>query len=146
MLSLRASLPWVHKANMSTIISIDLGDALFSRGRGAAAGETVMGVRCVHGRAPPRALREARSVIVTDPEILGGDPVFRGTRVPVHLIAAMLDQGSTVADILKAYPRVTAEMIHLAAVYAGGYPSRNGRRTQPWRDRPPLSRTRKRLA
>src|SRR5262249_55845482 len=31
-----------------------------------------------------RALRRARSLVVTDPEILGGDPVFRGTRIPVH--------------------------------------------------------------
>lgn len=31
-----------------------------------------------------RELRRARSLVVTDPEILGGDPVFRGTRVPVH--------------------------------------------------------------
>ena len=54
-----------------------------------------------------RALRQARSLVVTDAEILGGNPVFRGTRVPVHLIAAMLEQGSTEADILKAYPRIT---------------------------------------
>lgn len=31
-----------------------------------------------------RELRRARSLVVTDPDILGGDPVFRGTRVPVH--------------------------------------------------------------
>jgi uncharacterized protein (DUF433 family) len=115
----------------------------FFPGRGAAAGETVLRVPCVHGRAPPRALRQARTVVVTDPEILGGDPVFRGTRVPVHLIAAMLDQGSTVADILKAYPRVTAEMIQFAPVYAWAYPLRSTRRTQPWQDRPPLSRARR---
>jgi hypothetical protein len=33
-----------------------------------------------------RDLRRARRLVVSDPEILGGDPVFRGTRVPVHLI------------------------------------------------------------
>src|SRR5579862_3975579 len=116
MRSLRASLPWVHKANMSTIISIDLGDDLFPGQRGWSW-RNRYGCSMCSRRAPPRALQEARAVIVTDPEILGGDPVFRGTRVPVHLIAAMLDQGSTVADILKEYPRVTAEMIHLAALY-----------------------------
>jgi len=92
-----------------------------------------------------RALRRARSLVVTDAEILGGDPVFRGTRVPVHLIAAMLEQGSTEADILKAYPRITAEMVRLASSYAQAYPVRGRPRSQPWRDRPPIQRTRERL-
>ena len=92
-----------------------------------------------------RALRRARSLVVTDAEILGGDPVFRGTRVPVHLIAAMLEQGSTEADILKAYPRITAEMVRLASSYAQAYPVRGRPRSQPWRDRPPVQRTRERL-
>ncbi len=93
-----------------------------------------------------RALRRARSLVVTDAEILGGDPVFRGTRVPVHLVAAMLEQGSTEADILKAYPRITAEMVRLAPAYAQAYPIRGRPRTQPWRDRPPVQRTRERLS
>ena len=57
-------------------------------------------------------------LVVSDLEILGGDPVFRGTRVPVHLIALMLECGSTEADILKAYPRVTAKMVRSAPAYA----------------------------
>jgi len=93
-----------------------------------------------------RALRRARSLVVTDPEILGGEPVFRGTRVPVHSIAAMLEQGSTEAEILKAYPRITAEMIRLAPGYVQAYPIRGRPRSQPWRERPPVRRTRKRLS
>jgi uncharacterized protein (DUF433 family) len=93
-----------------------------------------------------RELRRARSLVVTDPDTLGGDPVFRGTRVPVHLIAAMLEQGSTEADILKGYPRLTAQMVRLAPVFAQAYPIRGRPRSQPWRDRPPVQRTRERLA
>jgi uncharacterized protein (DUF433 family) len=93
-----------------------------------------------------RALRRARSLVVTDAEILDGDPVFRGTRVPVHLISAMLEQGSTEADILKAYPRVTAEMVRFAPAYAQAYPVRGRPRSQPWRDRPRVQRTRQRLS
>ena len=93
-----------------------------------------------------RALRRARSLVVTDPDILGGDPVFRGTRVPVHSIAAMLEQGSTEADILKGYPRLTAQMVRLTPVFAQAYPIRGRPRSQPWRDRPPVQRTRERLA
>ena len=47
-------------------------------------------------------LRRARDLVVSDPDILGGDPVFRGTRVPVHLIATLLGQGSTEAELLEA--------------------------------------------
>ena len=93
-----------------------------------------------------RELRRARSLVVTDPDTLGGDPVFRGTRVPVHSIAAMLEQGSTEADILKGYPRLTAQMVRLAPVFAQAYPIRGRPRSQPWRDRPPVQRTRERLA
>jgi uncharacterized protein (DUF433 family) len=93
-----------------------------------------------------RALRRARSLVVSDAETLGGDPVFRGTRVPVHLIAAMLEQGSTEADILKAYPRLTAEMVRSAPGYTQAYPIRGRPRSQPWRDRPPVQRTRERLS
>jgi uncharacterized protein (DUF433 family) len=93
-----------------------------------------------------RALRRARSLVVTDPEILGGEPVFRGTRVPVHAIAAMLEQGSTEAEILEAYPRITAEMVGLAPAYTQAYPIRGRPRSQPWRDRPPLQRSRERLS
>jgi hypothetical protein len=39
-----------------------------------------------------RTLRRAREVVISDPETVG-DPVFRGTRVPVHLIATLLGQG-----------------------------------------------------
>ena len=43
--------------------------------------------------------------MVTHPDILGGDPVFRGTRVPVHVIAAMLEQGPTATDPLPPVSR-----------------------------------------
>jgi uncharacterized protein (DUF433 family) len=92
-----------------------------------------------------RALRRARSLAVSDPEILGGEPVFRGTRVPVRVIATLVEQGSTEVAILKAYPRLTSEMIRLAPAYAQAYPLRGRPRKQPWRDRPPLRRARKPL-
>jgi uncharacterized protein (DUF433 family) len=94
-----------------------------------------------------RALRRARSLAVSDPEILGGEPVLRGTRVPVHLIATLVERGSTEAAILKSYPRLTPEMIRLAPAYAQAYPLRGRPRKQhPWRDRPPLRRVRTPLA
>ncbi|MGH7079987.1 MAG: DUF433 domain-containing protein [Acetobacteraceae bacterium] len=93
-----------------------------------------------------RDLRRVRRLVVSDPEILGGDPVFRGTRVPVHLIAELVAQGSTPAELLEGYPRLTAEMIRLAQVYAAAYPLRGRPRHQPWRELKPVRRARRRLA
>ena len=92
-----------------------------------------------------RDLRRARRLVVSDSDIMGGEPVFRGTRVPVHMIAAQLAQGSTSAELLASYPRLTAEMIRLAPVYAAAYPLRGRPRRQPWRDRQPVRRARRRL-
>jgi uncharacterized protein (DUF433 family) len=93
-----------------------------------------------------RELRRARRLVVSDPEIMGGDPVFRGTRVPVHLIAELVAQGGTEAELIGGYPRLAPEMIRLAPVYAAAYPMRGRPRRQPWRDHQPVHRSRRRLA
>ena len=93
-----------------------------------------------------RELRRARQLVLSDPDIMGGDPVFRGTRVPVHVIAQLLGQGSTEADMLQGYPRLTAEMVRLAPTYAAAYPLRGRPRAQPWRDQPPVRSSRRKLA
>ena len=92
-----------------------------------------------------RDLRRARRLVISDPDIMGGEPVFRGTRVPVHMIAGLVAQGSTAAELLAGYPRLTAEMIRLAPVYAAAYPRRGRTRQQPWRDNQPVRRARRRL-
>jgi len=92
-----------------------------------------------------RDLRRARHLVVSDPQIFGGDPVFRGTRVPVHMIAELVAQGSTPAELIEGYPRLTAEMIRLAPVYAAAYPLRGRPRQQPWRDQQPLRLSRRKV-
>jgi hypothetical protein len=59
----------------------------------------------------------------------------------VHLIAAILAQGDTEEGILEDYPRLTAEMVRLAPIYAAAYPLRGRPRKQPWHDRPSVSQT-----
>ena len=93
-----------------------------------------------------RELRRARQIVHSDPEIMGGEPVFRGTRIPVHMIVTLLGQGTAEAELLDGYPRLTAEMIRLAPVYAAAYPLRGRPRAQPWRDRPPIRSSRRKLA
>lgn len=93
-----------------------------------------------------RTLRRARRLVCCDPDVLGGEPVFRDTRIQVHLIATLLRQGSTEAELLAGYPRLTAEMIRIAPIYADAYPLRGRPRTQPWRDQPPVHRSRRKRA
>lgn len=47
--------------------------------------------------------------IHSDPEILGGTPVFVGTRVPVKNLIDYLEAGDSLADFLDAFPSVTRE-------------------------------------
>jgi uncharacterized protein (DUF433 family) len=91
-------------------------------------------------------LRRARVLVTSDADTFGGDPVFRGTRVPVHLIATLVEQGSTEADLLESYPRLTAEMVQLAPIYAAAYPLRGRPRAQPWHSQAPVRTTRRKLA
>jgi uncharacterized protein (DUF433 family) len=50
---------------------------------------------------------EKVSVIVRDPEILGGTPCFRGTRVPVDSLIDYLEAGDTLDEFLDNFPSVT---------------------------------------
>jgi uncharacterized protein (DUF433 family) len=49
------------------------------------------------------------SVIVQDAEILSGEPVFRGTRVPFQTLLDYLEGGETLDDFLKQFPGVRRE-------------------------------------
>lgn len=55
------------------------------------------------------------SVIVRDPEILSGEPVFRGTRVPFRALTDYLEGGHALADFLDDFPSVTKEQRSLAS-------------------------------
>lgn len=49
------------------------------------------------------------SVIHSNPEILGGTPVFRGTRVPLRNFIDYLEAGDSLDDFLDAFPSVRRE-------------------------------------
>ena len=49
-------------------------------------------------------------IIVRDPAILGGTPVFRGTRVPLQALFDYLEGGDTLEEFLEGYPSVSREM------------------------------------
>jgi len=50
------------------------------------------------------------SVVVKNPKILSGTPVFRGTRVPLQLLFDSLERGHTLEQFLEDYPTVSREM------------------------------------
>ena len=52
----------------------------------------------------------ATDLITTDPDILGGTPVFKGTRVPVKTLFQYLDANYTLDEFLECFPSVTREM------------------------------------
>lgn len=56
--------------------------------------------------------------IVSDPAILGGKPVVKGTRISVEFLLELFASGATRSDVLKAYPHLTAEDIEEALRYA----------------------------
>lgn len=49
-------------------------------------------------------------LITVDPDILGGTPVFKGTRVPVKTIFDYLEANYTLEEFLECFPSVTREM------------------------------------
>jgi uncharacterized protein (DUF433 family) len=52
-----------------------------------------------------------RDIIHCDPEILGGTPVFLGTRVPIQSLFDYLEGGETVDEFLRQFPSVTRDQV-----------------------------------
>ncbi len=56
--------------------------------------------------------------ISRDPEICGGEPVIKGTRVTLRTILASLAQGATEAQILRDFPTVNADALRAVIAFA----------------------------
>lgn len=57
-------------------------------------------------------------MIISDPKIMVGKPVIRGTRITVELILRKFAAGQTTEEILEDYPHLTREGIRAALEYA----------------------------
>jgi uncharacterized protein (DUF433 family) len=73
-------------------------------------------------------LEQARNLIVSDPDIFGGEPVLRDTRIPLCDLVALAGE-APMEEVLEDYPALDARMVELALIYAG---------THPVRGRPPV--------
>jgi len=56
--------------------------------------------------------------IVSNPDILGGKPCIRGTRLSVEFMLELVAEGASPKDILAAYPQVSVEALSAAFHYA----------------------------
>lgn len=61
---------------------------------------------------------ESFPLISSDPAILGGKPIIRGTRISVSHILELVASGGTVPDIVDAYPTLSPEAVQQALQYA----------------------------
>ena len=60
----------------------------------------------------------SNSVITRDPDVLGGTPVFRGTRVPFQALLDYLEGGQRLDEFLDDFPTVTREAVIHALEHA----------------------------
>lgn len=69
-------------------------------------------------------LDDAEASVAEDKAVMGGDPVFKGTRVPVRLIASMIADGVEADEILGGYPKLDHRLLSLAVIWATAHPRR----------------------
>jgi uncharacterized protein (DUF433 family) len=79
-----------------------------------------------------KRLARIQEMVVSDPEIMFGTPVFKGTRIPVDLVADMLAQSATAEQILEGYPTLSKEKIAMAPLYMRAFPRRGRPSRRPW--------------
>jgi len=73
----------------------------------------------------------AQQVVVTDPEIRGGEPVVRGTRIPAYLLHDLAEQGATEDELLSDYPAIDRDRLGFVLLYTKTHPRPGRPRKQP---------------
>ncbi len=83
-----------------------------------------------------RGYLEARhQYLAVDPEILGGEPILKGTRITCQSVLGRIDGGETLEELVEDSPEISKEAFEAALVYARAHPPR-GRPSaagKPWR-------------
>ena len=59
--------------------------------------------------------------IVSDPSILGGKPIIKGSRISVQLILEWLANGASISDIVTEFPHLSPEGVKEAILYAARF-------------------------
>jgi uncharacterized protein (DUF433 family) len=112
----------IQRSPKADLMAIGKGTVLFVECKAAR--------RKVEGQL--KQLAHIEEMVVSDPEIMRGTPVFKGTRIPVDLVADMLAQGATAEEILEGYPTLSKERIAIAPLYMRAFPRRGRPSRRPW--------------
>src|SRR5579862_765191 len=104
----------IQRSPETDVLAVGNGTALFVEFKAAR--------RKVEGQL--KQLAHIEEMVVSDPEIMRGTPVFKGTRIPVDLVADMLAQGVTAEEILEGYPTLNKEIIAIVPLYMHAFPRR----------------------
>ena len=105
----------------------DLGDGLLLNLETIAGAEWVKALRYV-------SLRNEN--LVSDPSILGGEPVIRGTRITCRSVKGRIDAGDTIEDLVEeCNGDIPTEVFEAALTYANSHPVRGRPELgKPWRE------------
>ncbi len=112
----------IQRSPKTDLMAIGEGTVLFVEFKSAR--------RKVEGQL--KQLAHIKEMVISDPEIMRGTPVFKGTRIPVDLVADMLAQGATAEEILEGYPTLSKEKIAMAPLYMRAFPRRGRPSRRPW--------------
>ncbi|MBL0309489.1 MAG: DUF433 domain-containing protein [Bacteroidetes bacterium] len=61
---------------------------------------------------------KTQDYITSDPKVMLGKPVIKGTRITVELILEKLSEGETIEDILEAHPHISEAAIRASLAFA----------------------------
>jgi len=120
----------IERSPKTDLIAIGNGTALFVEFKTAR--------RKIEGQL--KQLARIEEIVVSDPAIMRGTRVFKGTRIPVDLVADMLAQGATVEEILEGYPTLNTEKIAVAPLYMRAFPRRGRPSRRPWQGKKLMGR------
>lgn len=79
-----------------------------------------------------KQLSRIEDMVASDPDIMRGTPLFKGTRIPVDLVADMLAEGATAEEILEGYPTLDNDRIAIAPLYMRAFPRRGRPSPSRW--------------
>jgi uncharacterized protein (DUF433 family) len=72
-----------------------------------------------------RQIDEANPTITSRKDVLGGEPVFAGTRMSVRTVVTMLDDGAAGARVLRCYPKLSGRLLALVRISVVSNPAQD---------------------
>jgi len=87
------------------------GRERFLQNRGGGGGISGAGLQVARAQKLAILERVKSSVVTSSPDVMGGTPVFAGTRVPIENLLDYLEGGESIEDFLEGFPSVSREQV-----------------------------------